>query len=111
MLKTLVKSTIFLFLLISYVQAAKIKNIEVVGNERISQETIILFGEIDKNEDFDANKLNFILKNLYKTNFFKDVKLKIKNDVLNIYVVENPIVQSIDLNGIKAKKIKEPILN
>ena len=59
MLKTLVKSTIFLFLLMSYAHAVKIKNIEIVGNERISQETIILFGEIDKNQDFDEKSRVF----------------------------------------------------
>ena len=96
---------VFLAFASSSANAEMLKKLEIIGNSRISNETIILFGEIDKNEDFDENKLNFILKNLYKTNFFKDVKLKIKNDVLNIYVVENPIVQSIDLNGIKAIKI------
>ena len=109
--KTLIKLLLFYFFFFTYAYAEKVKNIEIKGNERISKETIILFGEIDKNDDLDSNELNIILKNLYKTNFFNDVKLEIKDNVLNIYVVENPIVQSIQLNGIKAKKIKEPILN
>ena len=109
--KTLIKLLIFSFFFFTYAYGERINNIEIKGSERISKETIILFGEIDKNEDFDKNKLNVILKNLYKTNFFSDIKLEIKDNVLNIYVVENPIVQSIQLNGIKAKKIKEPILD
>ena len=102
--KTLIKLLIFSFFFFTYAYGERINNIEIKGSERISKETIILFGEIDKNIDFDKNKLNVILKNLYKTNFFSDVKLEIKDNVLNIYVVENPIVQSIELNGIKAKK-------
>ena len=41
------------------------EKINVLGNERISKETIIIFGEIDLNDDFDDNILNNILKNLF----------------------------------------------
>ena len=110
MLKSLVVTPIIYILIMSSVFADKINKINIYGNERISEETVILFGEIDKNKDFDDNDLNLILKRLYKTDFFKDIKLEIKNNILNIYIVENPIVQSIEINGIKAKKQREPIL-
>ena len=48
--------------------------------------------------------INIIIKNLYETNFFKDVKLNIINNQLNILVVENPIIQSIIFEGLKAEK-------
>ena len=60
----------FLFFFINSVYAEKIEKIIVSGNERISTETIIIFGEINLNEDLNENDLNLILKNLYKTNFF-----------------------------------------
>ena len=110
MLKSLVITPIIYILIMSSVFADKINKINIYGNERISEATVILFGEIDKNKDFDDNDLNLILKRLYKTDFFKDIKLEIKNNILNIYIVENPIVQSIEINGIKAKKQREPIL-
>ena len=110
MFKSLVITPIIYILIMSSVFADKINKINIYGNERISEETVILFGEIDKNKDFDDNDLNLILKRLYKTDFFKDIKLEIKNNILNIYIVENPIVQSIEINGIKAKKQREPIL-
>ena len=84
----------------------KLKKLLLRGNERISTETIIIFGEINLDEDLNENKLNLILKNLYKTNFFEDVKLNITNNTLNILVSENPIIQSIEIKGIKAKKLK-----
>ena len=51
-----------------------------------------------------------ILKNLYETNFFKDVKVNFENNKLVVSVIENPIIQDISHNGIKADKIREPVL-
>ena len=101
-------SLIFIFF-ITNSYSEKIEKIDVAGNERISKETIIIFGDIDKNIDFNDDKLNEVLKKLYNTNFFKDIKISISNKVLKIVVVENPIVQEVKILGIKAKKYKEPL--
>ncbi len=110
MRKIIILTHFFLFLIFKSVYAEKVEKIIVSGNERISSETIIIFGEININEDLNKNKLNLILKNLYKTNFFEDVKINISNNTLNIFVAENPIVQSVKIEGIKAKKLQDPIL-
>ena len=110
MRKIIFLTQIFLFFLINPVYAEKIKKIIVTGNERISTETIIIFGEINLNEDLNDNKLNLILKKLYKTNFFEDVKISLINNTLNVLVSENPIIQLIEIKGIKAKKLRDPIL-
>ena len=65
-----------------------IKDIKISGNKRISKESIIVFGKIEKNIDYSNSKLNSLLKELYKTNFFKKVQLNIDNNILNIVVVE-----------------------
>ena len=85
--------------------AENVEKIEVLGNERISKETIILFSEIQINETLNENKLNKYLKNLYDTNFFKDVSLNFKENILKIYVSEYPIIENIEYNGIKSNKI------
>ena len=110
MRKIIFLTQIFLFLLIKSVYAEKIEKIIINGNERISSKTIIIFAEINLDDDFNENKLNIIIKNLYKTNFFDDVKINITNNTLNILVSENPIIQSIEIKGIKANKLKDPIL-
>jgi outer membrane protein insertion porin family len=110
MRKIIFLTQIFLFLMIKPVYAEKVEKIIVSGNERISTETIIIFAEINLNEDLNENKLNLILKNLYKTNFFEDVKINLTNNILNILISENPIIQSIEIKGIKAKKLRDPIL-
>ena len=110
MRKIIFLTQFFLFLLIKSVYAEKIEKINISGNERISAKTIIIFGEINLEDDFNENKLNLILKNLYKTNYFEDVKINLTNNILNILVSENPIIQSIEIKGIKAKKLSDPIL-
>tara|TARA_Y100000590_G_scaffold130088_1_gene148617 strand:- start:2868 stop:5108 length:2241 start_codon:yes stop_codon:yes gene_type:complete len=111
MFKKLFFSIVFFLVVLFPAYAEKIENIVISGNERISKDTIIIFSEIDVNEDITPNKLNLILKNLYNTNFFQDVKLNIKDNTLNIFVVENPIIQSVTIEGIKANKLKDPILD
>jgi len=101
----------FLLLVLNLANAEKIETINISGNERISKDTIIIFGEIDLEEDFDNQKINKLLKKLYDTNFFKDIKIDLKNNTLNIIVVENPIIQDVKILGIKANKLKEPLFD
>ena len=81
----------------------------VNGNERISNETILVFSEIQDNKSLDENSINEILKKLYKSGFFKDVTVKIKNNNLIIEVLENPIIQTVFIEGIKRKKTEESL--
>ena len=86
-----------------------INQIDISGNYRISDETIKLFSGVEINDNIDKNIINDILKNLYKTNFFKDVSLSFKNNILTVKVVENPIIDNIEYKGIRANKILEAL--
>ena len=85
------------------------EKIIVNGNERISNETILVFSEIQDNKSLDENSINEILKKLYKSGFFKDVIVKIENNNLIIEVLENPIIQSVFIEGVKRKKTVESL--
>ena len=85
------------------------EKIIISGNERISSETILVFSEIPDNELLDENSINIILKKLYKSGFFKDVTVEIKNNNLTIDVLENPIIQTVFIEGIKRKKTVESL--
>ena len=85
------------------------ENIIIKGNERISNETILVFSEIQDSKALDENSLNEILKKLYKSGFFKDVTVKIENNNLTIDVLENPIIQTVLIEGIKRKKTRESL--
>ena len=83
--------------------------IQINGNMRISDGTIMVFSAIQENADLDENSLNLILKNLYKTGFFKSVTVKLENNSLKINVLENPIIQSVIIKGVKTVKLTETI--
>ncbi len=86
-----------------------IKKIEILGNERLSEETIILFSNFNIGDVIDSNKINNSFKSLYKTNYFKDLKISFDSGILNIIVKENPIINEIEVKGIKNKSLKREI--
>ena len=93
----------------SIVFAEIVNDIKVKGNNRVSTETIIVFSDIKKGDDVTNTILNKSLKELYSTNFFKDVKIVLENQLLTIIVEEYPIIQQIQINGIKRSKTVEDI--
>ena len=102
-----------LLLIVSISLTAKaevINKIIVKNNVRITINTIKTYGNIKTGVDYSPEDLNTILKNLYETNFFKDVSLNIDKNILVVDVIENPLIQKININGIKSKKMKEVIL-
>ena len=99
------------FIKITFVNAEIIKSISVNGNERITNETVIIFSKINIGDDLIINDLNKIIKNLYETDFFKDVSVNLKNNILRIDVIENNLVQSVEINGVKNKKLKQTLLD
>ncbi len=100
---------LFLFLTFK-AYSESVNEINVVGNDRVSAETIILFSGFKDKDKVNPEILNSIIKNLYSTNFFSDVKVSTKDGKLLITVVENPVVEEIEFIGIKNKKILE-VLN
>ena len=110
MIRILIKVLFLLSFIYSTCFAEKINNIEITGNKRISDETIKILGEISLDSQFNNSKLNKVLKNLYETNFFNDIQISIENKTLIIKLSENPIIENIEIIGIKSKKFKENIL-
>ena len=101
---------IFNLFLINISNAELLKEIKITGNDRISNETIIMFSQINLNDEINNSDLNNILKNLYETNFFEDISLNFKNSILEIKIKENPIIQNIVFDGIKSNKIRNIII-
>ena len=111
MMNILSKFIFIFFLLINSVNAEIIKKIEINGNKRISDESIIVFTGLKTNEDVSKPKLDAALKNLYKTNFFSNISFSFKNQLLKIYVEENPIIDNFEISGIKKQSLVEFIKN
>ena len=109
MFKFFFKLFIIFFFLSSLSESKNFNNILINGNKRISNETILVFSEISENKFLDENSINEVLKKLYKTGFFKDIIIKHEGENLIIDVVENPIIQTVFINGIKRKATEESI--
>ena len=109
MFKFFIHLTILSFFLIFSSYAKNYERIIINGNERISSETILVFSEISEDQSLNENSINNILKKLYKSGYFKDVSVKIENNNLIIDVLENPVIQTVYINGIKRKKTEESL--
>ena len=90
--------------------AENVNIIKIEGNDRISEETIKTFLSISINDEISTQSINQIIKDLYETNFFKNVDIKFENSVLTINVIENPIIQNIIYNGIKSDPLLKSII-
>jgi len=109
MLRLILKVIVILFFYQLPSLSKDYNNIVIKGNERISDATILVFADIPIKKYADESVLNSILKKLYDSGFFKDVIVKIEADNLLIDVKENPVIQTVFIEGVKAKKIKEKI--
>jgi len=114
MLKLMIKYFLFFLVFIlktTFTNAEIIKSISVTGNKRIADNTVIIFSKINVGDNLVINDLNNIVKNLYETDFFKDVSVNLINNILTINVIENNLVQSVTINGVKNKKLKQNLLD
>ena len=90
--------------------AETVNKIEINGNKRVSDETIKVYGQIKPlNSNFTDSDINNIIVNLYKTNFFKDINIAIKNRTLVINLVEYPLINQIIIIGEASSGIKKRI--
>ena len=110
MKKFLSSLCLVIFLFSSNLSAEVLKKLEVQGNSRISSETIKVYGDIELNKNYSGDDINNIIKKLYDTKFFSKISTNFSNNTLKIIVEENPIINTIIIDGEKAKKIKKVIL-
>jgi len=104
-----IKVIIFYIFFLTCVYSEIIDKISINGNDRISNKTIQMFANIELKDEISNNKINQILKDLYETNFFENVKVQFENNTLTIEVNEYPIILNINYNGIKSKTLLKEI--
>ncbi len=108
-LKVILLSIILNLIFSSFSFSEIIEKIQITGNQRISDETVLMFSKIDKEQNFKSSMLNDIVKNLYDSNFFSNVSVKFENNIILINVEEAPLIKEIKISGIKAEKFKKLI--
>ena len=107
--KSIINLFLLIFLNLSNSYADKINDFKISGNDRISDKTVILFSGLKINDQIDKNDLNNSLKSLYETSFFSDVSIEFENNIVFIFVKENPLIQKIIFEGIKKQSIVDNI--
>ena len=109
-MKFFLKIILIFFTLSVFLKAEPVNKIVINGNKRVSDETIKVYSGIQEGKsDFSRKDLDNILKNIYETNFFKNVNVEIKDKILFIELQEYPVINQLVLIGEKANKIKDQI--
>ncbi len=103
MIRILLKSLTIYFIFTSVLFSQTINQIVINGNKRISKESVIIFSKLEIGSNYNENSANESIKNLYETNFFKDVNITFDKNKLTINLIENPIIEELELTGIKKK--------
>jgi outer membrane protein insertion porin family len=111
MIKFLLKIFLFYISFQSLLFSQIIENINVNGNKRFSTDSIIVFSSLKIGSQYNNEILNESLKKLFETNFFEDVKIIQDNNTIIIDVIENPIINTININGIKKKNFLDFLRN
>ena len=109
-MKFIIYFFVITILLLKPVYSEILKDVKIINNKRISKQSILSFGNIKIGKDYNQSQLNIILKDLYDTNFFSDIKLNLENNILIIDVKERKIIQTVIIDGIKSKENTEKIL-
>jgi outer membrane protein insertion porin family len=76
-----------------------IRDIRVEGNNRIESATVNAYLTLAPGDSYDVQQVNNSLKVLFSTGLFADVSFSFNQGVLQVNVVENPIINRIAFEG------------
>lgn len=78
-----------------------IEDIRVEGLQRVSAGTVFNYLPLKVGDQFDDQRSAQAVRSLFKTGFFKDVRLEREGNILVVVVDERPSIASIDISGNK----------
>ena len=82
-------------------QAFTVKDIRVEGLQRISAGTVFNYLPIKVGDEVDSTETSGAIRALFRTGFFKDVRVERDGDTLVVFVAERPSIDSIEFEGNK----------
>ena len=83
--------------------------IKITGNKKISEETIIIYGDIKKNKDYLEKDINKVINNLYSTGLFEDINIVLEKNTLLINVTEYKSISSLIISGEKSNNFLDKL--
>ena len=84
MIKNLIISITLILTFLTQNSFSASNKIIIEGNNRVSDETIKVYGNINLDKNINEPEINKILKKLYETNFFEDVKVFLDGNILKL---------------------------
>ena len=74
------------FLFSSFVLNANVEKVKVLGNNRVSEETIRVISGFYEDFTISSNSINEAIKKLSKSGLFSDVKIDVEKNNIQIYI-------------------------
>ena len=102
-------SSIFSVQTVFAMDAFVIDNIKVEGLQRISAGTVFNYLPLKVGDRLDDRAVSKSIRELYKTGFFKDVRLEQEGNSLIVFVLERPAIADIEFEGNKDLDTEELI--
>ena len=85
----------------------KVGKIEMLGLERISSATVFNYLPVKAGEQLTREKSADVIRELFSTGFFDDIKLQRDGDILVVQLLERPSIAKIVIKGNDAIKSEE----
>jgi outer membrane protein insertion porin family len=108
-MKRLIFILIFACLPLNLIGQEVIQRIEIVGNDRVTKETIMYYLSSREGEYYNEDLLKRDFKVLWSTGFFSNIKIENEDGasgkIIKITIEENPIIKEISYKT--GKKVKE----
>jgi len=85
-----------------------LSRVNIEGNKRIDISIVKNYLKVKEGSTYNSSIINDSVKALYDSGLFETVDVNVKNNILNIKVVENPLIADVIFDG--NKKIDDDIL-
>ncbi len=89
-------------------QGRTIQRIDVRGNARVEEQTVISYLRLNVGDRYDALRADESFKALFATGLFSDVSVAMEVTVLVVSVTENPVINRVAFEG--NRKLKDNVL-
>jgi outer membrane protein insertion porin family len=89
----------FLLPLELYADDNQVNYIDIKGNTRITSSEIIEYSRIEIGKTYTKDDISLLIKNLFSTNLFKNIRIKIEDNTAFVNVIERPIISKIVIDG------------
>ncbi len=99
--RLIVIALLLLFTNFAYAEEEQANFLVIDGNTRISNEEIAEYAGFQVGKKYNSEDISSIIKNLFSTNLFVDIKVNLEQNTLYISVVETPIISAIKIDGNK----------